>query len=200
MQLSWRDSGHAWRWNGQPSGKHNRRSMATEPEPVQGELGLGADNMISARLVTADGTAKTVSATENSDLWWAIRGAGHNFGIISSVTIKTSPELNGGVHYQTFLVFPPDKLEQVAEVATTLEMASNLVLDLLFLRAPPDFHHVVAVSVWHGGSEESAKKLIAPLLELDPFIAAAGMVPYDHTNDGLDYLCFTGPLVSLLLT
>ncbi|KAH8651245.1 hypothetical protein BX600DRAFT_441681 [Xylariales sp. PMI_506] len=159
---------------------------------LMGELGLGADNMVSARIVTADGIAKTVSATENTDLWWAVRGAGHNFGVISTVTIKTSPQLNEGMHYQALLIFPPMKIEDVVQSVTTLEMVSTLVIDILFLRAPPDFQHAVAVSVWHGGSEESAQKLIAPILDLSPIVAASGMVPYDHTNDGLDYLCFTG--------
>ncbi|KAF2756241.1 FAD-binding domain-containing protein [Pseudovirgaria hyperparasitica] len=54
--------------------------------------GLGSDNIISARLVTATGNVVTTSATENADLFWALRGAGHNFGI-PTVLLKLS--LNG---------------------------------------------------------------------------------------------------------
>jgi FAD/FMN-containing dehydrogenase len=50
--------------------------------------GLGVDNMLSAKLVTASGEVVTVSEKENADLWWGLRGAGYNFGIFSELTVK----------------------------------------------------------------------------------------------------------------
>jgi FAD/FMN-containing dehydrogenase len=50
---------------------------------LQGHYDLLADNLISARMVLANGTAVTVSSESNPDLFWAIRGAGHNFGIVT---------------------------------------------------------------------------------------------------------------------
>jgi hypothetical protein len=55
---------------------------------LQGRQGLLADNLISARLVLANGSAITVSETEHTDLFWALRGAGHNFGIVTSFEYK----------------------------------------------------------------------------------------------------------------
>lgn len=50
---------------------------------LQGRYGLMADNLISANLVLANGTSVKISDSSNPDLFWAIRGAGHNFGLIT---------------------------------------------------------------------------------------------------------------------
>ena len=53
---------------------------------LQGHHGLVADQFVSMNIVLADGTLHTID--EKSDLWWAMRGAGHNFGIVTSVETK----------------------------------------------------------------------------------------------------------------
>src|SRR6266446_8314512 len=55
------------------------------------KCGLSIDNLISADLVLADGSFVKANADENSDLFWAIRGGGGNFGIITSFTFKLHP-------------------------------------------------------------------------------------------------------------
>ncbi|PHH92280.1 hypothetical protein CDD83_8094 [Cordyceps sp. RAO-2017] len=56
---------------------------------LQSRHGFAADNLISARVVLADGSAVDVSADRNGDLFWALRGAGHNLGIVTSFDVKT---------------------------------------------------------------------------------------------------------------
>ena len=148
--------------------------------------------MLSARLIGPDGIAKTVSATENPDLWWALRGAAHNFGIISSFTMKVYPEINSGMHYVSLVAFPDAMLEQVVETATSLKLEPTMSFDILFARAPPAMSPMVAISMWHAGSEEAAKELFAPFFDLQPLVIMSGMVPYDHLNDGIDAHCFKG--------
>ena len=53
--------------------------------------GLSIDNLISAEIVTADGQVRQTSAEENADLFWAIRGAGSNFGVVTSFEFRLHP-------------------------------------------------------------------------------------------------------------
>lgn len=89
---------------------------------LQGQHGLLTDNILSARIVLADGTAVTASPTVNSDLFWAIRGAGHNFGIVTSVEYRifdVEPGQGRLWAYEEY-VFKHDKLEALFEWANTL--------------------------------------------------------------------------------
>ena len=79
---------------------------------LQGQYGLMADQVISARLVLANGTAVTVSARSNPDLYWALKGAGHNFGIVTEVTYKVY-DVRGHEDWSTgTFVFSGDQLEE----------------------------------------------------------------------------------------
>src|SRR6266542_365355 len=67
---------------------------------LMGKHGLALDNLISAEVVTVDGKVLTASTEENSDLFWAIRGGGGNFGIVSSFEYRlhpVGPMITGGL-------------------------------------------------------------------------------------------------------
>ncbi|KAL2128641.1 hypothetical protein VTI74DRAFT_8914 [Chaetomium olivicolor] len=81
---------------------------------LQGHYGLIADQFVSMRIVLADGTVKTIDT--NSDLWWAMRGAGHNFGIVTSVTVKIYPKIHTNWAIET-LVFTGDKVKALYQAA-----------------------------------------------------------------------------------
>lgn len=53
--------------------------------------GLSIDNLLSVDIVTADGEFRRASATENEDLFWAVRGAGSNFGVVTSFEFQAHP-------------------------------------------------------------------------------------------------------------
>lgn len=82
----------------------------------EGQYGLVTDNFIHMNVVLANGTAIGVNATSNKDLWWAMRGAGHNFGIVTSATMKLYPKKTNSWHYHTY-TWSGDKLEAVLEAA-----------------------------------------------------------------------------------
>ena len=86
---------------------------------IQYRHGFAADNLVSARVVLADGEVVDVSAEKNPDLFWAIRGAGHNFGIVASFEVKVyDAKTTWGMI--TFS-FTEDKLERFFETWNEVE-------------------------------------------------------------------------------
>ncbi|KAK4167727.1 putative FAD-dependent oxygenase [Cladorrhinum sp. PSN259] len=81
---------------------------------LQGQYGLPGDQWVSARVVLGNGTVVSVDDQKNKDLWWGLRGAGHNFGIVSEVKVKVyEPEVTKiGWSWEGF-VFKGDKIEVV---------------------------------------------------------------------------------------
>lgn len=79
---------------------------------LQGRYGLISDQFISMNIVLADGSMKTID--KNSDLWWGMQGAGHNFGIVTSVTSKIYDVKHRNWVYESF-VFTGDKIEALYE-------------------------------------------------------------------------------------
>lgn len=74
--------------------------------PLNGHRGLMIDALQSVRLITADGNILTASKEENRELFWGIRGAGSNFGIVTSATFKVWGITNNGLAMSAGLVFP----------------------------------------------------------------------------------------------
>ena len=71
-----------------------------------GHRGLMIDALESVRLVTANGDIVTASQAQNTELFWGIRGAGSNFGIVVSATFKVWDITNNGLAMTAGLVFP----------------------------------------------------------------------------------------------
>ncbi len=67
---------------------------------------LIVDNLLSVRLVTADGKVLDVSETSNSDLFWGVRGSGSNLGIVTSATYKLWPLVNNGQALSADFIIP----------------------------------------------------------------------------------------------
>lgn len=79
-----------------------------------GYYGLVSDNIIHMSVVTANGSAITVSASENADLYWGMRGAGHNFGVVTKFRYKIYDYPNPNSYYVTY-TYTGDKVEAVFE-------------------------------------------------------------------------------------
>ena len=81
---------------------------------LQGRHGLVSDQFVSMNIVLADGELHTID--ESSDLWWAMQGAGHNFGIVTSVSSRIYNISSHEWAAETF-IFPGAKVEDVYGVA-----------------------------------------------------------------------------------
>ena len=80
---------------------------------LQGQYGLLSDQLVSARIVLTNGTAVTAAKDENADLFWALQGAGHNFGIVTEFTYKIYDARVNDTWILEELVFASDKLEEL---------------------------------------------------------------------------------------
>lgn len=104
----------------------------------QGYFGLLADLLQEVQIVTASGDAVRASRTENTDLFWALRGAGANFGIVTSATFKVPPTINGGNVTNANYLFSSDKALDVYKFLATLDndMKAELALNIGSLIIP----------------------------------------------------------------
>ena len=160
------------------------------------KLGLSIDNLIEADLVLADGRVVTASAQDNADLFWAIRGGGGNFGVVTSFLFQLHPVRNiiGGPVFWT--------LEQAPDVMRWYrDFIRNAPRDLngffAFLTVPPapmfpEAFHLKKVCgiVWcYAGPHEQAEKVFAPVKAFGPpALYGIGEMPFPALQSVFDGL------------
>lgn len=166
---------------------------------LSGQYGLVIDNLLSVKLVVADGRILTTSAEENPELFWAIRGAGHNFGVVTEFTFQAFEQSDDV--YAGLLAFTPDKLEQVIEFANHLvgdDTADGRSAIYCFLAVPPGgYEPTVVCVVMSNTSEEEGKKRFANLLALEPVMNTVAMIPYQRVNALLNDVAVHGDRKSM---
>jgi FAD/FMN-containing dehydrogenase len=150
------------------------------------KFGLTIDNLISADMVTADGQIRKVSATENPDLFWAIRGGGGNFGVVTNFEYQlhdVKPILLGGN-----IVWPVSKAREV--LSFWIDYAPGLSDDLYiapFMVQGPDGEGIIGMDTLYAGDPAAGEKELAPLRNLArPAEDGVGMVEYMVTQTMFD--------------
>ena len=160
--------------------------------------GLSCDNLVSADVVTADGRFLTASAKQNEDLFWALRGGGGNFGVVTSFEYRMHPvdDIYGGAiffpvdgdvlrAYEDFIGRAPRKLGAV--------FAFTKAAPLPFL--PADWHGrpVAGVVVCWSGRPERGEKAVAPLRRMGQVVGSfLDRMPYPRINTLFDDLLPAG--------
>lgn len=146
------------------------------------KYGLVIDNLVSAVVVLADGRIVTASADSEPELFWAIRGAGHNFGVAVSFTYQAYDQPNKV--FAGPLVFTPDKLEDVVDVlnSTLSDPDQNSGLICAVSRPPNAPVPMVIAIIFYNGTQDEAKKRFKALYDLEPVMDEAKPIPYSTVN------------------
>jgi len=151
-------------------------------------IGLATDNLLSADVVTADGRVLVASMDEHPDLFWALRGGGGNFGIVTSFEYRLhriGPIITGGV-----VVHPFDAAADLLRFFRGFagDAPDELMVVAALLHAPDGSGMpVAAIAVGHVGPPAQADRDLAPLLGFGaPLDAQVGPMPYSVINTLLD--------------
>jgi len=125
-----------------------------------GKFGFSCDNLLSAEVVLADGTSGVADEENNPDLFWALRGGGGNFGIVTSFRYRVHPvdEVLAGVLIYD-LPQASDVLAAVAEFSRTTPDDLGLAPALAMTPDGP----ILAVEICYAGDLEAGEAALAPL-------------------------------------
>ncbi|WP_372789379.1 FAD-binding oxidoreductase [Paraconexibacter sp.] len=158
-------------------------------------MGLTSDNLLAARVVTAAGEIVTASETENPDLYWALRGGGGNFGVVTEFTLRlmrVGPIVRGGMRIYPF----PRAAEVMRAYAEVMRDAPDALCGgLALLSAPPApfvppeavGKPIVSVIVLWTGPPEEADAAVALLDALgEPIVDLVQDMPYTAVQQLLD--------------
>lgn len=164
------------------------------------KYGLSCDNLLSADVVTADGQFLTASKSENEDLFWALRGGGGNFGVVTSLEFKLHPVdmVHAGIviysmeHADTVAKFYRDHMDSAPEeFGAFLGFAQGPPVPFL----PEEWHGkpvAVVVGMWTGDQAEGPGRW-KPFLDVAPVLGSmVGPMPYPALNQAFDPLVHKG--------
>ena len=152
------------------------------------KFGLTVDNLLAARVVTADGRLRRVSADEEPDLFWAIRGGGGNFGVVTEFEYRLHPfdrkALCGSLVWP--LTQARDVLGFYADWSASL--SDEMYAGPLLLR-DPKLGDVIVMEVVYAGDPTTGEKELAPLRRIGkPAVDAVVVQDYmlmQTANDGV---------------
>ena len=158
-------------------------------------FGWAVDNLLEVEVVTADGEIRTASRSENPDLFWALRGGGGNFGVVTRFTFRlheVGPTAFGGL-----IAWPFERADEILRAyrRITVEAPQELAVWQALLHAPPapfmpeEWHgrKLCAMVVCFSGDLAAADEVIAPIRSLsDPVIDLLQEQPYTQVQSQLD--------------
>ena len=148
---------------------------------LNGKHGLTCDNLLSADVVTANGEVIRASAEDNADLFWALRGGGGNFGVVTSFTYRLhpiGPVLAGGLSHPWTRVREALRFHHdfMAAAPDELSTAVSLALD------PTTGAPVITIAVCYCGPHDEGERVLRPLRAFGP--------PLDDTIAPVPYLAW----------
>jgi FAD/FMN-containing dehydrogenase len=155
---------------------------------LMGRHGLAIDNLVSLEVVTAGGEVLTASADENPDLFWALRGGGGNFGVVTSFEFNVhpvGPTVTGGL-----AAWPIAMAPQVLEFyrSLTAEDSDDLTTFVAFSGAPDGSGNLVTLIIAvHVGTLDEGARAVQPIKDFGPpLVDMLGPIPYTTQQSMLD--------------
>jgi hypothetical protein len=163
------------------------------------KYGLTIDNLIEADVVLANGKFVKTSATQNKDLFWAIRGGGGNFGVVTSFLFRLNKLKNV---YAGPMFWELDRAQEVMRWYDSYIRKAPADVNGFFayLSVPPGppfpepLHHKrVCGIVWcYTGEEKKAVKIFEPIRKLNPVFDMVGSIPFPMLQSLFDPLLSPG--------
>ena len=163
--------------------------------------GLTIDSLIGAEVVLADGTQVHASPDEHADLFWALRGGGGNFGVVTAFEFRTHPVGDAVMAGPTFwpIEQTPEVMRFFREFISAAPRAVGGFFALMTVPPvdlfPPELHlRKVAAIMWCVvGSEEEATRYLAPVHDVGtPLLHGVGAVPHPALQGLFDGLYTPG--------
>jgi hypothetical protein len=158
-------------------------------------FGLTIDNLLAVDIVLADGRLVTASAHESVDLFWAVRGGGGNFGVVTSFEFRLHP-LTTVVAGPT--LWPLERAAEVMQWYRRFIVSAPVELNgfFAFLTVPPGppfpehlHRRKMCGVVWcYSGEPAQADKVLEPARALKPALYGVGPMPYPTLQSGFDAL------------
>jgi FAD/FMN-containing dehydrogenase/pimeloyl-ACP methyl ester carboxylesterase len=153
------------------------------------------DNLLEVEIVTADGRVRRASRDEHPDLFWAIRGAGANLGVVTSFTFRlheVGPDVYGGI-----IGWPFERADEILRAYRTLaaEAPRELSVWMNLFRAPPApfvppewrGRRICGMAVCYSGDLDRADEVLAPIRAIgDPVVDLLAEQPYTQVQSNLD--------------
>jgi FAD/FMN-containing dehydrogenase len=158
-------------------------------------FGWTVDNLEEVEIITADSRIRRASREEHPDLFWAIRGAGANLGVVTSFTFRlhqVGPTVYGGL-----IAWPFERAKEILHAYRTIttQAPRELTVFLILLRAPaapfvPEAWHgrrICAMAVCYSGDLDHVDEALAPIRTLgDPVVDLLEEQPYTQVQSYLD--------------
>ena len=143
---------------------------------LERKLGLVCDNLTKVEMVTADGSQVVASESENPDLFWAVRGGGGNFGVVTAFHLRLHPI--GPIVYGGLLMYSPAQGRELVRFWRDFmrDAPDEVGSGLAFITAPPEEfvpepvrgQPVIGVVCCYAGDPADGEKAFSPLVEFGP--------------------------------
>jgi FAD/FMN-containing dehydrogenase len=144
---------------------------------LEGKFGMTVDNLLGADVVLADGRMVHASDEEHPDLFWALRGGGGNFGVVTSFEYKlhaVGPMIGG------LVLHPFARAKETLQFfAEFLRKAPDELVAAAVLMTGPDGHKACGIAAAYPGDVSTGERIVAPLKQFGPpVLDVIGPMPY----------------------